>query len=90
MAVHVRIPTILRTVTQGAKVVSSEGSTLADVIAHLETSYPGIANRLVDEAGLLKFINVYLNDEDVRYLDGLSTAVSDSDSITIIPAVAGG
>jgi|DEB0MinimDraft_10_1074344.scaffolds.fasta_scaffold72580_2 molybdopterin converting factor small subunit len=90
MAVQVRIPTILRPFTNGAKVVSSEGSTLADVIAHLDTNHPGIANRLVDESGLLKFINVYLNDEDVRYFDGLSTAVSNNDSITIIPAVAGG
>lgn len=90
MAVEVRIPTILRPFTNGAKIVSSEGSTLADVIAHLNLSHPGIADRLVDELGLLKFINVYLNDEDVRYFEGLATVVSDRDSITIVPAVAGG
>ncbi len=90
MAVEVRIPTILRTYTGGEKVVSSEGTSLQDVVTNLDANYPGIAERLIDEAGLRRFVNVYLNDEDVRFLDGLATEVSDGDSVTILPAVAGG
>lgn len=90
MAVEVRIPTILRPYTAGAKSVSAEGSNLQAVLANLDAEYPGIADRLIDESGLRRFINVYLNDEDVRFLDGLQTPVSDGDSLTILPAVAGG
>ncbi len=90
MAVEVRIPTILRTYTGGEKVVSAQGSSLQEVVSDLDASYPGIAERLMDESGLRRFVNVYLNDEDVRFLDGLSTAVADGDSVTILPAVAGG
>lgn len=90
MAVEVRIPTILRPYTGGEKLVSADGATLADVIANLDASYPGISERLIDESGLRRFVNVYLNDEDVRFLDGLGTAIADKDSITILPAVAGG
>lgn len=90
MAVEVRIPTILRSFTGGEKAVTAEGSSLASVITDLDASYPGIGDRLLDDSGLRRFINVYLNDEDVRFLDGLSTPVSDNDSITILPAVAGG
>ncbi len=90
MAVEVRIPTILRPYTGGEKLVTAEGATLGDVIANLDANHPGIAERLIDESGLRRFVNVYLNDEDVRFLDGLGTAIADKDSITILPAVAGG
>jgi sulfur-carrier protein len=90
MSVEVRVPTILRTYTSGEKVVSADGSSLEAVVADLDTRYPGIAERLIDESGLRRFVNVYLNDEDVRFLDGLQTPVADADSITILPAVAGG
>ncbi len=90
MSVEVRIPTILRTYTGGEKIVSAQGASLQELVANLDSSYPGIADRLVDEAGLRRFVNVYLNDEDVRFLDGLGTEVADGDSITILPAVAGG
>lgn len=90
MSVEVRIPTILRTYTDGEKVVSAEGASLEELVVNLDASYPGIQERLVDESGLRRFVNVYLNDEDVRFLDGLATVVSDGDSVTILPAVAGG
>ena len=90
MAIEVRIPTILRPYTQGAKAVEASGSTLAAVVADLDVRYPGIGERLLDEQGLRRFVNVYLNDEDVRFLAGLDTPVSDGDSVTILPAVAGG
>jgi molybdopterin synthase sulfur carrier subunit len=90
MSVEVRIPTILRPYTGGEKLVVANGSTIQDVITDLDANYAGIAERLVDESGLRRFINVYLNDEDVRFIDGLRSAVDDGDSITILPAVAGG
>lgn len=90
MSVEVRIPTILRPYTGGEKIVSAEGSSLQELVANLDTNYPGIGERLLDEAGLRRFVNVYLNDEGVRFLDGLATEVSDGDSLTILPAVAGG
>ncbi|OEJ32156.1 MoaD/ThiS family protein [Streptomyces subrutilus] len=93
MAIEVRIPTILRTYTDGEKAVSGEGATLADLFSDLETRHKGIRERLVDEAAagqLRRFVNVYLNDEDVRFLDGISTALKDGDNVTILPAVAGG
>lgn len=90
MSVEVRVPTILRPFTGGAKAVSAEGSSLEAVIKDLDANYPGIGERLVDESGLRRFVNVYVNDEDVRFLDGLGTAINDNDSITILPAVAGG
>jgi molybdopterin synthase sulfur carrier subunit len=90
MAVEVRIPTILRPYTGGDKVVTGDGADLRAVVADLDVRYPGIGERLVDEQGLRRFINVYLNDEDVRFLGGLDTAVADGDSVTILPAVAGG
>jgi len=90
MAVEVRIPTILRSYTGGAKAVTAEGTSLQSVITSLDAAYPGIGDRLLDDSGLRRFVNVYLNDEDVRFLDGLSTPVADNDSITILPAVAGG
>ncbi|GII91317.1 MoaD/ThiS family protein [Sinosporangium siamense] len=90
MAIEVRIPTILRTYTDGAKAVNAEGATLSDLIGDLEVRHPGIKERLVDEAGLRRFVNVYLNDEDVRFLGGLGTPVADGDTVTVLPAVAGG
>lgn len=91
MSVKVRIPTQLRTLTDGASEVESTGATVADLIAQLETSHPGIRERLIDESGgLRRFVNVYLNDEDVRFLDGLQTPIPEGASVSIIPAVAGG
>jgi sulfur-carrier protein len=90
MAVEVRIPTILRTYTGGAKAVDGDGETVADVIDSVESSHPGIKERLVDSGDLRRFVNVYLNDEDVRFLGGLTTEVSDGDVIVVLPAVAGG
>ncbi|MEU9231357.1 MoaD/ThiS family protein [Streptomyces subrutilus] len=90
MAIEVRIPTILRTYTDGEKAVSGEGATLADLLSDLETRHKGIEERIVDAGQLRRFVNVYLNDEDVRFLDGISTALKDGDNVTILPAVAGG
>jgi sulfur-carrier protein len=90
MAVEVSIPTILRTHTGGEKRVSASGATLHDVISDLEANYAGISERLVDNGKLHRFVNIYVNDEDVRFSGGLDTAVSDGDSVTILPAVAGG
>ena len=90
MAIEVQIPTILRTYTGGEKTVSADGATLADLVSDLDAKFPGLAGRVVDDAGLRRFVNVYLNDEDVRFLDGLATAVADGDAVTILPAVAGG
>jgi molybdopterin converting factor small subunit len=90
MAIEVRIPTILRTYTDGARAVEASGDTLRAVIVDLEARHPGIQDRIVDEAGLRRFVNVYLNDEDVRFLDGIDTQVSDGDVVTVLPAVAGG
>jgi len=90
MSIEVRIPTILRTYTGGEKTVEATGSTLAEVIDDLESRHSGIRDRLVDGKGLRRFVNVYLNDEDVRFLGGLETPVSDGDNVTVLPAVAGG
>ncbi|MDQ8705725.1 MoaD/ThiS family protein [Streptomyces sp. LHD-70] len=90
MAIEVRIPTILRQYTDGAKTVEGSGDTLAELFTDLESRHSGIHARLVDEGQLRRFVNVYLNDEDVRFLDGISTKLADGDSITILPAVAGG
>jgi sulfur-carrier protein len=90
MAIEVRIPTILRTYTGGAKSVEGSGDTLASLIADLEDRYGGLQERLVDDSGLRRFVNVYLNDEDVRFLGGLDAPVKDGDTVTVLPAVAGG
>ena len=90
MSVEVRVPTILRPYTGGEKIVTAEGATLQALIDNLDANYSGIGERLIDESGLRRFVNVYLNDEDVRFLDGLATELSDGDSVTILPAVAGG
>jgi sulfur-carrier protein len=90
MAIEVRIPTILRTYTDGAKQVEGTGSTLDELFTDLEKRHGGLRDRLVDGGGLRRFVNVYLNDEDVRFLDGLETPVKDGDTVTVLPAVAGG
>ncbi|WBP87496.1 MoaD/ThiS family protein [Kitasatospora cathayae] len=91
MSANVRIPTILRTYTGGAAEVTAEGSTLAEVIADLEENHAGISARILDDTGKLRrFVNVYVNDDDVRFADGLGTAIKDGASVSIIPAVAGG
>jgi sulfur-carrier protein len=90
MSIEVRIPTILRTYTDGAKQVEGSGSTLGELIADLESRHVGLSARLIDAGSLRRFVNVYLNDEDVRFLSGLNTAVKDGDTVTVLPAVAGG
>jgi sulfur-carrier protein len=90
MAIEVRIPTILRTYTDGAKAVEGNGTTLDELFADLDSRHPGIRERLVEDGNLRRFVNVYLNDEDVRFLEGISTGLSDGDNVTILPAVAGG
>jgi MoaD family protein len=91
MAIEVRIPTILRSYTGGAKSVEASGGTLAALVDDLESNHPGIKARLITQAGgLHRFVNVYVNDEDVRFTGSLDTALKDGDSVTILPAVAGG
>ena len=91
MAVTVKLPTILRKHADGEARVGAEGATLSEVLDDLEGRYPGITKNVVsDDGGLHRFINVYVNDEDVRYLGSLETSVSDGDTVSILPAVAGG
>ncbi|MGH3425538.1 MAG: MoaD/ThiS family protein [Nocardioidaceae bacterium] len=91
MSVSVRIPTILRTYTGGESEVSAEGDTLTAVIDSLESAYPGLKTRVVDETGALRrFVNIYVGNEDVRFADGLATTTPENAQISIIPAVAGG
>jgi sulfur-carrier protein len=89
--VEVRLPTLLRPHVDGAASVSAAGATVGDVFADLAARYPGLSDQLVDESGgIHKFVNVYRNDDDVRYLDQLETKVTDGDVVSILPAVAGG
>jgi sulfur-carrier protein len=91
MAIEVKIPTILRTYTGGEKSVEGKGDTLAALIDDLDARHAGIKGRLLTEdGGLHKFVNVYVNDEDVRFTGSLDTTLSDGDAVTILPAVAGG
>lgn len=91
MGVLVRIPQPLQKLTQGKAEVDSQGSTARDLIENLEAQYAGIRERLLDEKGKLRrFVNVYLNDEDIRFLDDLETTVADGDTVSIVPAIAGG
>jgi molybdopterin synthase sulfur carrier subunit len=91
MSVSVRIPTILRTYTGGESEVSAEGSTLSEVIDNLDSSYPGIKGRILDEQGTLRrFVNVYVGNDDVRFLEALDTKTPDGAQVSVIPAVAGG
>ena len=91
MPVDVRLPTLLRASADGASSVAAEGATVGEVFGALTERYPGLKGQLVDEVGgLHKFVNVYVNDDDIRYLEQLDTKVSDGDVISILPAVAGG
>ncbi|MGP0030663.1 MAG: ubiquitin-like small modifier protein 1 [Acidimicrobiales bacterium] len=91
MAVEVRLPTVLRTHAGGAATVELSGDTLGDVLGQLVAEYPGLAGQVVQGDGSLhKFVNIYVNDDDVRYLQGLDTPVPDGAEISILPAVAGG
>ena len=91
MAVTVKLPTILRKHAGGEAKVDADGATLRELLSNLETSYPGITkNVLADDGGLHRFINVYVNDEDVRYLGSLETPVKEGDTVSLLPAVAGG
>ncbi len=91
MAIEVRIPTILRSYTDGAKAVEGAGGSLTALLDDLESRHAGLKGRLVtDEGALHRFVNVYVNDEDVRFLGGLETPLKDGDSVTVLPAVAGG
>lgn len=90
MSIEVRVPTILRPFTKDQKIVSTTGATLSQAITNLDVQYPGIADRLLESGALRRFINVYVNDEDVRFSGALDTALKSGDSITILPAVAGG
>jgi len=91
MAVSVRIPTPLRKLTGGADEVSVEGANISELIDNLEAAHPGLKERICDEAGeIRRFVNVYLNDEDVRFLSGRDTALKDGDEVSIVPAIAGG
>ena len=94
MAIEVRIPTILRTYTGGEKAVTADGSSLSALIDDLEANHPGIKERLIEDSDsgqdLRRFVNVYVNDEDVRFIGGLEAEISDGDQVVVLPAVAGG
>jgi len=91
MSVSVRIPTPLRKLTGGADEVSIEGANVGEIIENLEAAHPGLKERLCDDAGeIRRFVNVYVNDEDVRFLNGRATALKDGDEMSIVPAIAGG
>ena len=91
MAVTVRIPTPLRSLTGGnEEVLVEEAATVADVIDRLEAKHAGMRDRLLDDKGVRKFINIYVGEEDIRFLEGLRTAVKDGEQLSIVPAIAGG
>jgi sulfur-carrier protein len=90
MAITVRIPTPLRTLTGGAESVLASGPTVRDLIDDLEAKHPGMKDRLMDDKGVRRFVNLYLGDEDIRFLDGLETEVRDGEELSIVPAIAGG
>jgi sulfur-carrier protein len=91
MSVLVRIPTPLRSLTKGAAEVQGSGDTVGDIIQDLERQFPGLRDRLVDEGGdLRRFINIYVNEEDIRFLEGARTSLKSGDSLSIVPAIAGG
>lgn len=91
MAVEVRLPTLLRTHTEGAGTLEASGASVGEVFSEVVAAHPGLKGQLIDDTGSLhKFVNVYVNDDDIRYLDQLDTKVGDGDVISILPAVAGG
>ena len=91
MAITVRIPTPLRRLTDGADSVETDSANVEDAIENLEAQYPGIRERVIDDSGELhRFVNIYVNGEDIRFVDGLKTSIKDGDEVSIVPAVAGG
>jgi molybdopterin synthase sulfur carrier subunit len=91
MSATVKIPTPLRKLTNNATSVDADGTTVGQIVESLESAYPGMLERLIDDSGDLRhFVNIYLNGEDIRYIDGLKSSVSDNDELSIVPAVAGG
>jgi MoaD family protein len=91
VAVEVRLPTVLRSAAGGNATVSADGATIGEVLRNLVATYPAMAGQVLgDDGSLHKFVNVYVNDDDVRYLDRLDTKVTDGDTVSILPAVAGG
>ncbi len=91
MATNIRIPTPLRKLTGEQEVVQADGSTIGDILRSLDSMYPGLKERICDEEGnVRRFVNVYVNDEDIRFLDEQATAVREGDEISIVPAIAGG
>ena len=90
MAVIVRIPTPLRTLTGGEEQVQADGNTVQQVIDNLEKRHPGLRDRLLDDKGVRRFVNIYVGDEDIRFLDGLATALKGGEEVSIVPAIAGG
>ena len=90
MSVSVSVPTILRPVTKGEKTVSAEGANLSEVISDLDSRYSGMGDKLIKNGVLHRFVNIYVNDEDVRFTGGLETTLAEGDNVTILPAVAGG
>lgn len=90
MPISVSIPTLLRPLTQNQKRIDIEGATVRELIERMESQYPGIRERLLDGGQMHRFVNVYVNDNDIRFADNLSTALKDGDNVTILPAVAGG
>ena len=90
MSIEVRIPTILRPFTKDQKAVAASGASLTALITDLDSQFPGIGDRLLEKGALRRFINIYVNDDDVRFLGGLDAQIKDGDSVTILPAVAGG
>lgn len=90
MAITVRIPTPLRTLTGGKDEITATGENVRQVIDDLERNYPGLKDRLCDDKGVRRFVNIYANEEDIRFLDGLDTKVKDGDSLSVVPAIAGG
>lgn len=90
MAIKVRIPTPLRTLTGGAESVDVPGKTVRELIENLESSHAGMKERLMDDKGVRRFVNLYVGEEDIRFLDGLDTELKDGDEVSIVPAIAGG
>ena len=90
MAVEVRVPSMLQKFTDGEKKVQLDSANVGELLHTLETAYPGIGHQLLEDGQLRRFVNIYLNDEDIRFLDGMATALSDGDVLAILPALAGG
>ncbi|MCB9667308.1 MAG: MoaD/ThiS family protein [Myxococcales bacterium] len=88
--ITVRIPTPLRTLTGGQDIVQADGANVKEAIEYLEKHHPGVKDRLCDEKGVRRFVNIYANEEDIRFLDNLDTPLKDGDTLSIVPAIAGG